>query len=529
MSVRTKPPILARKHIIRGGSAVAAMSQVVALSCLSHGAQAQAAPSSPLTAPQLLDQYSPLERDFANALADLENATSTYFCSEGCSAAYSNTYSTLNILSNNAAAIAQGGEGPYGISTVEALDNALRWLAPEELFALAPIATGFANGQLGTLENHIDATHALSRARLFADNVVSPQLKRGYASTAGAGSAGASFSRLNLFFDASAAFGDRSDTTGTGSEDAFDFDGRELSLGLDWRFSDNLVAGGLLGYTDRKVDFDASKSRADGKIDATGFSVLAFAQWDDRHWYGSAAVGYQKLSYDFYRRIAVSQESVDAGFDENYYAPNAAAKSSPDGSGLLANLNLGLPFQWGSWGTDLYLKASWQKQSIDAFSEDLADTADYPTNSSGFAFDVGKQDIKSFDTSLGFKVQYVATPSFGVIIPFLRGEFHQQLEDSPRTVQLQFQGLDTVESSGLSEADLATVRNAFQFDLRSDRPDKSWFQAAVGASAVLRGSSRVNDAGRGAGGLQCYLQFSTVFGLANYDNSLVSAGLRYEF
>jgi len=510
---------------IRSGSVAAAVAQVIALFGPAQQAHAQGVPSSALTAQELLDQYSPVERDFAIAVATLDNARqTTFFCTEGCTAELENTLFTMSNLISEANARLQGGEGPYNIDidSVDRFDNALRWLAPEELFALAPIATGFANGQLGTLDSHMENTRSVSRARLFANNVVSPTLKRGYAATSGAGSAGDSFSRLNLFFDVSAAFGDRTDTTDTGSEDAFDFDGNELALGLDWRFSDHLVAGGLVGYTDRKVDFDVNKSAADGNIDADGFSLLAFTQWDDLRWYGSLAAGYQKLKYDFTRRIAVIAESDDPG---NFGAPDAVAQGSSDGSGLLAALNVGMPFQWGGWGTDIFLKATWQKQSIDGFSEDLTQINSDPA-AAGFAYNVGKQDIKSFDTALGFKVQYVATPSFGVLIPFLRGEFHQQLEDSPRVVDLEFQGLD---DPGLTPDQVATLQDAFQFQLRSDRPDKSWISAAIGASAVIRGSSRVSDAGRGAGGLQCYLQYSTVFGLAHYSNSAISAGLRYEF
>jgi uncharacterized protein YhjY with autotransporter beta-barrel domain len=525
MSHPTLPRPAMTGHVIRGGSVAAAVAQIIALSCPSQQAQAQGVPGSSLTVPRYLDQYSPVERDFAIAVATLSSARqTTFFCTEGCTGDLANTTATMVNLVNEAGIRLQGGEGPYNIDFAadDQFDNALRWLAPEELFALAPIATGFVNGQLGTLDSHMENTRSVSRARLFANNVVSPTLKRGYAATAGAGSAGDSFSRLNLFFDVSASFGDRADTTDTGSEDAFDFDGNELSLGVDWRFSDHLVAGGLVGYTDRKVDFDVNKSAADGDIDATGFSLLAFTQWDDLHWYGSLAVGYQKLKYDIQRRIAVIAESEDPS---NFSAPDAVAEASPDGSGLLASLNVGVPFQFGGWGTDIFLKAAWQKQSIDGFSEDLTQINSDPS-AAGFAFNVGKQDIKSFDTSLGFKVQYVATPSFGVIIPFLRGEFHQQLEDSPQVVDLEFQGLD---DPSLTPQQVAALQDAFQFQLRSDRPDKSWISASIGASAVIRGSSRVSDAGRGSGGLQCYLQYSTVFGLANYNNSAISAGLRYEF
>ncbi len=233
------------------------------------------------------------------------------------------------------------------------------------------------------------------------------------------------------------------------------------------------------------------------------------------------------MKYDFARRISVIEET-DTGTD--FDAPNAMTKGSPDGSGLLATVNAGLPFTWGGWGTDLFVKAVYQKQSIDAFSEDLAPVDDPDdTYSDGFAFNVAKQDIKSFDTAVGLKINYVATPSFGVLVPFLRGEFHQQLEDSPQRVRLEFQGFEDVNTAGLTEEEVAALQDAFQFDLRSDRPDKSWVSVAAGVSAVLRGSNRVSDAGRGSGGLQAYLQYSTVFGLAQYNRSAVTAGVRYEF
>ncbi len=251
MSSSARSRIVARKHAVPGGAAAVAVSQIVALACFSQGASAQGVPSSAVTEPQLYDQYSPIERDFANAVAFIDEANrTTFLCGECSSAPLLELTSTLGNLLDTAFSFQQGGEGAFDISSVEAFDNALRWLAPEEVFALAPLATGFGNGQADTLDNHMDATRSLSRARLFANNVVSPALKRGYASSAGAG-AGGDFSRVNLFLDVSAGFGDRDDTTDTGYEDAFDFDTKELSLGLDYRFSDNLVTGAMLGYTDR--------------------------------------------------------------------------------------------------------------------------------------------------------------------------------------------------------------------------------------------------------------------------------------
>lgn len=507
-----------------------ATARLIALSCVAATAHAGRVIQTPLLEPELVELYTPLERQMATGVTYLM-ANYSRFCPEGCYASVDDLFTEASGLENAAfGAMFPGQTGGYAQSFAE-LQAALRWLAPEELFALVPLATGFANSQLSLLGDHFDSTRLISRSRLFAANRVSAALRNGYASTDGAGgsSAGADFSRFNLFFNASVGFGKRDDTTSfsgggsgpdAGSENAFDFDSSELSLGADWRFSDHLVAGGLVGYTDRRVDFDPGLSIVDGGIDARGFSLLAFAQWDDLRWYANATLGYQQLGYDTTRRVNVVSEG---GFPPSI---DALATGSPDSSSLLASLNVGVPFQWGKWGTDLFLNTSFQKHSIDRFAEESNEEG----TPLGTLYNVDKQNIKSVDAALGVKLQYVATPGFGVVVPFLRGAFHQEMEDSPRRLGLEFQGLDgVVEDGGLTEAEADALRDAFRFNLTSDRPDKSYFSAAAGVSAVIRGSSRVSDAGRGAGGLQCFLQYSTTFGLARYESGAITGGFRYEF
>jgi uncharacterized protein YhjY with autotransporter beta-barrel domain len=505
-------------------------AQLIALSCVAATAHAGRVIVTPLLEPELVEQYTPLDQEMATAVTDLM-ANASLFCPEGCYGSVDDLFTEGNGLEGAAFSVLFPGQGGGYAQSFAELQAALRWLAPEELFALVPLATGFANSQLSLLGDHFDSTRYISRSRLFAANRVSAALRNGYASADGAGgsSAGADFSRFNLFFNASVGFGKRDDSTGltgggsgpdAGSEDAFDFDSSELSLGADWRFSDNLVVGGLVGYTDRRVDFDRDLSYVEGGIDATGFSLLGFAQWDELRWYANATLGYQQLGYDTRRRVDVVSEG---GFPPSI---DALAMGSPDSNSLLASLNVGLPFQWGKWGTDLFLNTSFQKHSIDGFSEE----ADADSTPLGMLYDVDKQNIKSVDAALGFKVQYIATPGFGVVVPFLRGAFHQEMEDSPRQIGLEFQGLDgVIEDGGLTEAEADALRDAFRFNLTSDRPDKSYFSAAAGVSAVIRGSNRVSAAGRGAGGLQCFVQYSTTFGLARYESAAITGGFRYEF
>lgn len=485
--------------------------RLLGLSCFAATAQAQ------ITTEELMAQYTPLERDLAVAFTQLydflsESSVPCESQDEDCPAF--DTYDTLYYLID-------GGESPYGYlhATPEALDDGLRWLAPEEMFALAPLATGFANSQVGALNNRIGANRYLSRSQLLGHAMLRDSLRQGYASSDGAGTPGeAGLSRFNVFFDGSFGFGKRSDTTlGSGAENAFDFDSREFSIGVDWRHSDSLVTGAMLGYTDRSVDFNSETSAASGGIDASGFSVLGFAQWDSLRWYGNFTLGYQQLDYDTFRRISLASESSPGSF----FAPESVAEAAPDGDGLLLSAGAGLPWRHGAWSTEVYVNAVWQKQDIGAFAETLTQI-DPDQSTTGIAYNVGKQSLKSFDTALGVNLQYVATPSFGVLIPFVRAEYHRELEDSARRLELGAMGIDDVPDGD------AAALDAFTFSVRSDTPDKSFVSAAAGVSAVLRGSSRVDAAGVG-GGLQAYLQYSTTFGLARSDSSAVGLGLRYEF
>jgi hypothetical protein len=489
-------------------------------------AQAQQIPTGSLTNDTLFANFTPLEKRAAVISQATFNVLDP-LCAGGqpaaaCTSQVFDVYANVRELVATAEELLAGRDSLYGLNLdAEGLGFALRWTSAEELLAQGSSAEDFASSQSSTLGNRIGAIRAASRANLYARNRVSELIKYGYAATAGvpASSAGDDFSRLSAFFDVSNGFGKKADTTGlggvstNGNEDAFDFEGYEYTLGLDWRFSDSLVAGGLLGYTDRYVDFDSTRSIVDGYIQSDGLSLLAFLQWDQLHYYASASVGYQKLAFDTYR--VISYPSLDPSIDST----NTATAGDPDSQAILATANFGVPFQWGPVGADLYLAADFQQLKIDAFAEE--EVALDGGNGTGFQFNVAGQTIKSLDAAVGGKLAYTWTPRFGIVVPYLRAEYHRQMLTARSKLFLNFANLPDDVASEISDV----VGPA----LLSDKPDDGYATVSLGFSAVIRGSSRVNANGRGAGGLQGYLQFTTVEGLRNYNSKLITGGLRYEF
>ncbi len=448
-----------------------------------------------MTEPTLFAQFTPLEQRAAvinqatfNALDGLCSGQQPAICTPDVFSVYKN----VRELVQTAEEITTGQDLQYGLNLdEEGLGFALRWTSAEELLAQGSTAKDFASSQVSTLGNRISAIRAVSRANLYARYRTSELMKYGYASNdgipAGSTDSGANFSRFSTFFDVSNGFGRKADTTfngisTNGNEDAFDYNGYEYTLGADYRFSDSLVAGGLLGYTDRYVDFDSSKSIVDGDIKSNGFSLIGFAQWDQLHYYASASVGYQQLGFDTYR--VISYPSLDPGIA----SVDTATAGSPDSKALLATANFGVPFQLGPVGMDLYLGADYQKMKIDAFSEHEVDIAG--GSGSGFQYNVAGQNIKSLDATAGARLAYTWTPRFGVLVPYLRAEYHRQLETARAKLFLNF--------ANLPDAAAEQVRNVVGAALLSDKPDDAYLSYSAGVSAVILGSSRVNAAGRGA-------------------------------
>jgi uncharacterized protein YhjY with autotransporter beta-barrel domain len=493
---------------------------IAGLSIFMVPAWTQSLPSGALTDPRLYSSFNALEKSAAIANQATFNVLTPLCTQVGagqCIGATADVYTNVRELVQTGEEILTGTDRQYGLNLdTEGLGFALRWTAAEELLAQGSSAKDFANKQTNVLGSRIGAIRAISRSRLFAANVVDDALKNGYASTDGVAetTSESGWSRLGVFFDASNGYGDKADTTFSGQfEDAFDFDGYEYTLGADYRISNNLVVGGLVGYTDRYVDFNSSQSIVDGYIKSRGYSLIAFAQWDQMWFYASGSLGYQKLDFDTFRKISYPS------FDPNVQSTNTATAGSTSSSAFLATLNVGVPYQWKAFGADLYASMDYQNLGINAFSEN--EVAIQGSLGSGFQFNVASQNANSLDTALGLKLQAVWTPSFGVFIPFVRGEYHRELITDPRKLNTVYAGLPGSANSA--------IQQAVDFALQSDKPDNDYYTITVGISAVIRGSSRVSAGGRSSGGLQGYLQYMKVEDLDNYNDTVISGGLRYEF
>lgn len=401
-------------------------------------------------------------------------------------------------------------------SDLEGLGLALRWTAAEEFAAQSSMATDFANDQLSNLAARVSALRFGARGFSFAAIPVNPDGDTRVAGLPPARGGAASgddvietYSPWGGFINGAFGWGKKD---ATDLEDPFDFDGQEITVGIDYRFDNNFILGGIAGYTDQTVDFDEGADPiivTDGHIKADGYSVQAFGMYEGENLTFSGSLGYQALDYEALRNIYYPS------FNPNIESVTADAHSKPESDVFMGTMNLAYGIQLHRWTVEPYISLQYTDITIDQFTEDRTINHSDPNEVRNFSLIIGKQSIKSFDSAIGLNLQLLLTPSFGVIVPYFSYEFHKESEDKSRNVLAEYVGLEVLNPNG--------------FVVPTDPSDDSYTQGSVGLSMVFRGGRPRAESGQIYGRLQGFIQYTRIGNLDHYDNEIVSGGIRYAF
>ena len=413
------------------------------------------------------------------------------------------------------------GQGPTSASLgvdQEGLGTALRWTAAEELAAQGSMATEFANGQLSTLAARLNALRFGAGGFRTAGMYdwlrrTSPMVAQANQDQAvpPADGPGETYSPWGGFVNYGFGYGSREPTA---LEDAFDFDGSEVTFGVDYRLRNNVVLGGIIGRSRQNIDFDEAASTisvVDGNIESDGDSFMFFALSQGERMTISGSIGTQSLDYEVKRDIKYPS------FNPDVPSVYSVAKSRPEAHSTLTTFGFAYAFTFNKLVVEPYMNAEHLKVDIGAFAEERSINLLSDTNvSRRFDLVVSEQQIESLRTSVGLRFQYVLTPRLGVIVPYWSIAAHEEHEDEARTITTGY-------------AALADVLGDTTFTLATDPPDSSYLTASAGFSMIIRGGRQRQIDGPIAGGLTAFLQIATIENRRYYEDRVVTGGLRYEF
>lgn len=373
--------------------------------------------------------------------------------------------------------------------------NDLQNIAGEETFAPASLSIKTTTQQAQSIKTH------LSNRRQGANGFNTQNLKfvhngellslaaLGLAGAIG-GSAGDEDEGLGLserlggFINATAQFGE---FDASSREDALNFNREEVLLGVDYRLTDQWIAGVAAGYTYYNANFQRLATVAGGSVKSDGYSGSVYSTYYIDDFYIDGLFSYTRGNNDVRRRILLND-------NPNFQKVDRTAHSTSESDQYQTTLNIGTKFYQGGLTYNPYLRMTYLDLTIDSYTEKGA---------KGLNLKVAEQHVDSFETVLGGQISYAWSQSFAVLIPHIRAEWHHEFLENERTIKTR------LIAAPLDPQNILSVR--------SDRPDRDFASLGVGVDAVFRNS------------ISASLTYQTVLGQQNVESHAFTAGVRMAF
>ncbi|MFK8051520.1 MAG: autotransporter domain-containing protein [Woeseiaceae bacterium] len=375
----------------------------------------------------------------------------------------------------------------------DAVRDALRQIAGEEVFAQSTISTQILNTQINNIDSRLAALRGGARGinvqglslgvngktlpgTLFARETWSG----GGASADGQpederGNALLDDSRLGLFMNGRLNFGDQGPTS---TENGFDFETLGVTAGADYRFRNDFAAGFALGFANADVDYNNTS----GAMDSDSLTYSMYGTYYTDKLYVDLLAGFGDIDFDSFRTLRFADSGL--GVD-------TVALGLTEGDQTVISANFGYNLQRGGWLFVPFVGYDYINTKIDSYSE---------TRGQGWELAFDAQDVESQIISAGVRMSYTKSLSIGVLVPHFRIASQHELETDQRVLTARFVNDPT--------------NTRFRFF--TDAPDSSFFQLATGVSMVMEN------------GVSAYVDYETLAGYNNLKSSTLTLGVRFE-
>ena len=255
-----------------------------------------------------------------------------------------------------------------------------------------------------------------------------------------------------------------------------------ITAGVDYRFSDNAIAGVALGYANTSADIDDNG----GDFDADNLTFSAYGNfYINDEIYIDGVISYGQSDYDLARTINYTV-SPDIG------PITRTANGDTDGDELGISIGGGYQRAFDN-GYSLIVdgRFSYIEANIDKFTEQGA---------SGLNLTIEDQTFDSLTLTLGGEVSKPVSFDWGVLIPRLRFEWEHEFKDDGEDIEFRF---------------ASVPGTTYKFE--TDEADANYFRLGVGANALF-------TEGRAA-----FFSIESTLGRKDTRDYSINLGGRFEF
>ncbi len=362
--------------------------------------------------------------------------------------------------------------------TTNQIRDALQQLVPDQVAAQGTSAVETSFTQLANIRWRLLALHNNGDSKMLALNglmlaVNGQSIPVGLLADATTDESNiANSGRLGGFVKGRIQLGDSSATSNAAG---YDFSTKGVTMGVDYRLSDQLVLGGALGYANTNNDYKSS--RGDMSADGTTLSFYG-SYYAPRDIYLDWIASYGSNKYSSTRNIT-------------YSGINTQAQGDPNGSQLGTSLSVGTDVSRGAWVFTPYLRAEYVEAKVDAYDE---------SGGSGLALSYDQQTVHSFTTAAAARVAKTVSTRSGVFTPSAHLEWEHQYRNDQRMITARF-----VEDPSAP------------FQTATDSPDRNYFNLGLSMAATW-------PAGRSG-----FISYEMVLGQNNIRSYTFDFGVRQEF
>ncbi len=276
--------------------------------------------------------------------------------------------------------------------------------------------------------------------------------------------------KWGIFVKGNAMSGNQKDTP---DQMGYKFTSAGMTIGVDYRFTKNLAAGILLGYTGSRANVDDN----DSKVTMDGYTLGLYGTWYAKGFFIDGQASYGWADYKNTRRI------VFPGIDRT-------ATSRPAGRQLNLYSATGYEFNLGKWSLVPSVSLQYINLAINSFTETGAGSLNLATD---------RQNTESLLGNIGGRVYYTFDTGKSLIMPGILVSYGHEF----------LRGNYTVTSR--------LAQGSSYFDIENAPVDRNFLSCGAGISMFLQN------------GASFHVGYDARIGTDNYIAHSLSGALRFRF